>query len=200
MLVPSSATSSLHSVDRSTGHHATQDENLPLVEPCGRHELVAFENSRQLPVHKTFIHFNVRMSDLIDELTPPGVSQVPQIQWDSAPAQMLHVPFHTKWPEHEMKHIKKECKPCAYHFKRDGCRWGAQCAFCHLCPKKEIMVRKKEKLRALRRQEQLILQQRLLATATHTLPKTGTVVPGTSAEEEQEANSDQTSTGSACLA
>lgn len=116
---------------------------------------------------------------------------MPQIEWDSAPAQMLHVPFHTKWPEHEMKHLKKECKPCAYHFKRDGCRWGAQCAFCHLCPKKEIMARKKEKLRALRRQEQAILQQRLRATATTSPPpKTGAMVSlisaGQAFQEERE--------------
>jgi hypothetical protein len=100
-----------------------------------------------------------------------------------------------------MKHIKKECKPCAYHFKRDGCRWGAQCAFCHLCPKKEIMVRKKEKLRALRRQEQLILQQRLLATATTTLPKTGAVVPWASAGQglqEQQCEGEQTFSSARC--
>merc|ERR1719321_2286023 len=31
---------------------------------------------------------------------------------------MLHTPFHTKWPEHETKHVNKECKPCAYHSKK----------------------------------------------------------------------------------
>lgn len=61
-------------------------------------------------------------------------------------------PGYTLWPEHEAKHIAGECKPCAYYFKPDSCKWGAKCDFCHLCPAGEIKTRKKEKIRTLREQ------------------------------------------------
>jgi len=61
-------------------------------------------------------------------------------------------PGYTLWPEHEAKHIAGECKPCAYYFKPDSCKWGAKCDFCHLCPAGEIKIRKKEKIRTLREQ------------------------------------------------
>eukprot|EP00931_Biecheleriopsis_adriatica_P109318 TRINITY_DN8357_c0_g2_i1.p2 TRINITY_DN8357_c0_g2~~TRINITY_DN8357_c0_g2_i1.p2 ORF type:complete len:179 (-),score=46.83 TRINITY_DN8357_c0_g2_i1:193-729(-) len=43
-------------------------------------------------------------------------------------------------------HIKGECKPCAYfHQKVDGCRWGDDCSFCHLCDKDALKQRKRMK-------------------------------------------------------
>jgi len=82
----------------------------------------------------------------------------------SAPPHMQKQPFQTKWPEHEAKHIRGECKPCAYYFKKaDGCRLGAQCGFCHLCPEGAMKARKKEKMRALRQQQQRERQQEQLA-------------------------------------
>merc|ERR1712048_963590 len=33
-------------------------------------------------------------------------------------------------------HNRGECQPCTYYwFKKDGCRKGEDCEFCHLCPK-----------------------------------------------------------------
>jgi len=44
------------------------------------------------------------------------------------------------------------CKPCAwFHF---GCRNGANCKFCHLCPPKELNKRQKEKKLAFRRNQE----------------------------------------------
>jgi len=49
-------------------------------------------------------------------------------------------------------HLKGECKPCAYFYtKADGCRGGADCSFCHLCPPTELKTRRKEKLKAMKK-------------------------------------------------
>jgi len=43
------------------------------------------------------------------------------------------------------KHGSGECRPCAWFWKPQGCRNGANCRHCHLCPVGELKVRKKEK-------------------------------------------------------
>mmetsp|Transcript_74385 Transcript_74385/g.136134 ORF Transcript_74385/g.136134 Transcript_74385/m.136134 type:complete len:398 (-) Transcript_74385:56-1249(-) len=49
-------------------------------------------------------------------------------------------------------HLKGECKPCAYFYtKADGCRGGADCSFCHLCPPTELKTRRKEKMKAMKK-------------------------------------------------
>jgi len=76
--------------------------------------------------------------------------------WDFAPPETVHSSLFpwafTNVPEHEEKHFRGECRPCAYFYKNDSCRWGSQCEFCHLCPKGELKQRKKEKVRMLRAQ------------------------------------------------
>jgi len=53
--------------------------------------------------------------------------------------------------EMELLHMAGECTPCAYFwYKKDGCRQGSDCTFCHLCPKGEIKKRKKHKIRTLK--------------------------------------------------
>jgi len=121
-----------------------QDSSMTLSQ-----QLVTI-GSQQLPVRNTFIHFDERpSSDPFDALFAGSGMQ-------SAPPHMLDQPFKTKWPEHEQKHMRGECRPCAYYLKKaDGCRQGAQCGFCHLCPEGELKARKKEKIRALREQQKL---------------------------------------------
>lgn len=49
-------------------------------------------------------------------------------------------------------HQLGQCVPCNYHWnKKDGCRQGSTCDFCHLCPKGEVKKRKKDKVRELRK-------------------------------------------------
>jgi len=49
-------------------------------------------------------------------------------------------------------HRRGECTPCNYFwYKEDGCRQGADCTFCHFCPKGEIRKRKKDKIRQLQK-------------------------------------------------
>lgn len=97
------------------------------------------------PEKNTFIHFDVPDSR-VSSLTKEQIER-----WGSAPCILQTAPYQTKFPQMETAHVRNECKPCAYHFQKvDGCRWGDQCTFCHLCPTGEIKRRKKEKVRAIK--------------------------------------------------
>jgi len=107
------------------------------------------------PVRRTFIHFSER-----DGPEDAG------LQWSSAPAIMLNSEHHTKYPGMEAAHIRGECQPCYYNLRKsDGCRNGADCEFCHLCPAGSVQKKRKEKLKANRRQD-LFDKHVLQATAT----------------------------------
>ena len=45
-------------------------------------------------------------------------------------------------------HADGKCSPCAWFWKPQGCRHGANCGRCHLCPAGEIKQRKKSKATA----------------------------------------------------
>lgn len=48
-------------------------------------------------------------------------------------------------------HTLGQCIPCAYFWdKKDGCRIGDKCKFCHLCQKGEIKKRKRERIQQLK--------------------------------------------------
>jgi hypothetical protein len=90
-----------------------------------------------MPVQNTFIHYRPIADGGRD--------------WLSSPSKMLQKSFHTIWPNHESAHNRGECKPCAYHlYKTDGCRWGNDCQFCHLCKRGELKKRKKERAKSMR--------------------------------------------------
>lgn len=44
-----------------------------------------------------------------------------------------------------LKHGNGECKPCGFFFSLSGCRNGAECEHCHLCPRKPRTHRKRGK-------------------------------------------------------
>jgi len=46
-------------------------------------------------------------------------------------------------------HGSRECTPCAWLWKPQGCQNGASCGRCHLCPMGEVKRRKKAKLAAM---------------------------------------------------
>jgi hypothetical protein len=50
--------------------------------------------------------------------------------------------------------MQPACQPCAWFYKRSGCKNGAECFYCHLCPKEELKTRKKDKVMRLRQQQQ----------------------------------------------
>jgi len=131
----------------------SRSEKAAYVEPIqALQQSCSFDESQLLPSSSTFIHFDMLGSSLMDGRTSIESTQaVPAQQcpaWDSPPTEM------------ELKHFRGECSPCAYFFKWDSCRWGAQCEFCHLCPKGEIKSRKKEKVKALRAQRQMEAAER----------------------------------------
>merc|ERR1719159_2166690 len=114
---------------------------------------------------------------------------------------MLDQPFKTKWPEHEEKHIRRECRPCAYYFKKaDSCRQGSQCGFCHLCPDGALKARKKEKIRALREQQHLAKQCANMMSGNlskASSSSSGASTPSLSSYETASLNSARSSTSTA---
>jgi len=113
----------------------------------------------QVPVRNTFIHFDCpdklalfdRLAGrspasegrtslnrsasspmLLSRESTPMASDVPddQLSASSAPSGTIS--------EKEAKHMRGECRPCAYfNYKKDGCRLGENCEFCHLCSREE---------------------------------------------------------------
>jgi len=50
----------------------------------------------------------------------------------------------------EERHNSGQCRPCAWFWKKGGCRNAETCAYCHLCPEGELKSRKKSKITALK--------------------------------------------------
>lgn len=120
--------------------------------------LSAFDAHRQeeLPMKNTFIHFDT--SDDDDEDDQPVIR--PQ---KTCPANILETLFRTnscvlreKKEKEADLHSRGECRPCAYFaFKKDGCRMGDDCEFCHLCDRSQ--VRRWTRARAKVRQAEGVL-------------------------------------------
>lgn len=124
------------------------DSNLSAAQsdpdPKLQHGATFHEGEAALPVKNTFIHFRSCSRG-------PGS---PEYQWSSAPAIMTTREFITKYPTMEPAHIRGDCRPCAYFSKkRDGCRWGADCDFCHLCPQGSFQRKRREKVKAIKDKE-----------------------------------------------
>lgn len=99
-----------------------------------------------VPVARTFVHFDFN-ADLKASISKLRRSR-------SAPEVMCKTPFQRiRNPEMEQLHFKGECRPCAYFFhKADGCRWGTECTFCHLCPREAVKAQRKEKMKLMKRE------------------------------------------------
>jgi len=52
-------------------------------------------------------------------------------------------------------HFLGQCRPCAWHWKPQGCLSGSECVFCHLCPEGTVKLRRKEHLATLNRDKQV---------------------------------------------
>lgn len=75
-----------------------------------RRELpIAELSTARLPTKNTFIHFG----EDENQVTTQGRNKLVE----SAPPKLLDKSFHSKVPAHEVKHIRGECRPCAYNFK-----------------------------------------------------------------------------------
>jgi hypothetical protein len=102
------------------------------------------------PVKHTFIHFEEPFDSEHLSLAQFGARAL------SAPATLIHGAFLLKQTPMEYNHFRGNCKPCAYFYgKDDGCRWGRDCRFCHLCEPGELKKRRRVKDKALRMVGQL---------------------------------------------
>jgi hypothetical protein len=111
-----------------------------------------------MPVKRTFIHYDTSTSDA-DWLSSDDDGEFKRLTKSaSAPSIMIR---DTQIDGQAMVdlHARGECSPCAYFYhKRDGCRWGEDCKFCHMCPADEIKKRKKQRMKAVREKRLLGLQ------------------------------------------
>eukprot|EP00929_Paragymnodinium_shiwhaense_P123671 TRINITY_DN977_c0_g1_i1.p2 TRINITY_DN977_c0_g1~~TRINITY_DN977_c0_g1_i1.p2 ORF type:complete len:140 (-),score=31.60 TRINITY_DN977_c0_g1_i1:534-953(-) len=93
-----------------------------------------------LPEKNTFIHFDSSDSDS---------SPLPLRAESTCPDIIQKTAFRIREEEDDEKekkqqrqaelHAKGECRPCAYFaFKKDGCRMGEDCEFCHLCDRSQV--------------------------------------------------------------
>jgi hypothetical protein len=109
--------------------------------------------AKALPVKHTFIHYRFEdMHDWEDE-DAEDLSPRPRVlvRTSSAPALLVSVSDASKRTAKTQAHSNGQCKPCAYfHQKEDGCRWGDDCDFCHVCQPGELKKRKREKVKALK--------------------------------------------------
>jgi len=56
-------------------------------------------------------------------------------------------------------HNSGDCNPCAWHWKAGGCRTGASCTHCHLCPEGTRKAKKKAKAAAFKHQTEVALAE-----------------------------------------
>lgn len=109
-----------------------------------------------MPVRRTFIHFDT--GDGKGPAEPAAgaelVAASSSVQRSSsAPPLLLRRAFCLRDPRRDEAHRMGDCKPCAYYlYKEDGCRWGDECSFCHLCVEGEVKKRKKEKHKIMKLQ------------------------------------------------
>lgn len=101
----------------------------------------------ELPEKNTFIHFDSHDEDedipLRTEATCPGIMQKAPFRTNSSliREQMMKVELHARG----------DCRPCAYFaFKKDGCRMGDDCEYCHLCDRSDIRRWKRVRAKALK--------------------------------------------------
>jgi hypothetical protein len=128
------------------GPTSTLRRMVPLPQSCSFTEgMTSPREDQKLPVRNTFIHFDEGDTGLFSSawhcLSAPAILSQSEVE-------------HSKYPVMEPAHIRGECRPCVYFTKKaDGCRWGAECEFCHLCPEGSLQRKKKEKVKAIREQE-----------------------------------------------
>lgn len=119
------------------------DDEQPLLLPkCHQEPSQDPEGSRRgaMTVKNTFIHYS-----FFDEL----------VRSSSAPGLLTSQEVHSKYPEMEPSHIRGECSPCYYFArKQDGCRWGGECKYCHLCPPGTLQRKKKQRRKVADPEEQ----------------------------------------------
>mmetsp|Transcript_41231 Transcript_41231/g.96190 ORF Transcript_41231/g.96190 Transcript_41231/m.96190 type:complete len:201 (-) Transcript_41231:53-655(-) len=87
----------------------------------------------------------------------------PCLQVPPAPSKIMSVPAPTYYASRAQVvlgspalpslgsggHATRECKPCVFFHKKDGCASGRTCLFCHLCDESEKRRRQRQRRRRL---------------------------------------------------
>merc|ERR1719440_749348 len=111
----------------------------------------------------TFIHFDSSDEDeqppIRYEITCPGLIQESIFRTNS------EVKREKVRKDLEL-HACGQCRPCAYFaFKKDGCRMGDDCEYCHLCDRSQ--VRRWQRLRSKAMQSEGICLGAAYAAGVH---------------------------------
>jgi hypothetical protein len=110
--------------------------------------------SSSFRIKHTFLHVGVNVDPDVDDdeaLAPAkSVSQSELIATHSSSSAQIHeTDARSAAPAlpsvGAALHGTGSCKPCAWFWKPESCRWGLECGHCHLCPVGELRRRKKEK-------------------------------------------------------
>jgi len=120
----------------------------------------AFGTRKQakLPMKNTFIHFDTSDDEdeqpkLRSEVTCPSIIQQGIFRTNSAQIR------EKRQKEAEL-HACGECRPCAYFaFKKDGCRMGEDCEFCHLCDRSQVRRWQRARAKAMHAEGTLMLSE-----------------------------------------
>jgi len=111
--------------------------------------------AEEVPVKCTFIHFNdetAAVSHPHRSHSAPPTCRVTDTESSALLAQEHGQAFVAEESLGSLEaHERGTCQPCAYfRYKRNGCRRGDECSFCHHCPRGEVRRRKKMKSRLLK--------------------------------------------------
>jgi hypothetical protein len=134
----------LHPDASQLGRHSSLQDMLEWQQSIVKAQPSDAEfDDEPIPVKHTFIHYGSH--DTIFEQRQRRL-----VRSVSAPGNLMDGRFRQKIAPMTLAHTRRECKPCAYMSKQDGCRLADDCAFCHWCTGIDIKKRKKEKKRTLK--------------------------------------------------
>eukprot|EP00929_Paragymnodinium_shiwhaense_P047562 TRINITY_DN2411_c0_g1_i1.p1 TRINITY_DN2411_c0_g1~~TRINITY_DN2411_c0_g1_i1.p1 ORF type:complete len:136 (-),score=37.65 TRINITY_DN2411_c0_g1_i1:765-1172(-) len=113
----------------------------------------------ELPSKNTFVHFDDSDEEvpLRTESTCPAI-----VQLNIFRTMSYEFRDEQKKLEQIELHQRGECRPCAYFaFKKDGCRMGDECEYCHLCDRSDIRRWKRIRAKALRAEGVNVLESEM---------------------------------------
>jgi len=153
-------TAGKRSLTQSTA--CTEDDMSPRMTPLATNSTVAPSDMTDSPFTGSVGGSPVQHRTLSRLKTQPAITE------EAEPAQSELPPgleeFSPAWAEQDEATSPQEilvsagsdlhgtghCRPCAWLYKPDGCKNGAECHYCHSCPEGEIKTRKKSKVEAMR--------------------------------------------------
>mmetsp|Transcript_31384 Transcript_31384/g.57618 ORF Transcript_31384/g.57618 Transcript_31384/m.57618 type:complete len:553 (+) Transcript_31384:54-1712(+) len=98
------------------------------------------EEGQEAPRENAFFEDHPEVDD------GPPLQLPPHAMFPGAPSRQPQPQSSSHLPSQgSERHGTGECRPCAWFWKPEGCRNGADCFHCHLCPFGELKARKRAK-------------------------------------------------------